>query len=58
MGGGLAVLGAVPMQRRIAAELDLAPFEVRDLAGAQTVAVGNEDQGTWPTCQSWARGPF
>jgi len=32
------------MQRGVAAELDLRPLEVGDLAGAQAVAVGDEDQ--------------
>jgi hypothetical protein len=32
------------VERRITSGLDLRPFQVGDLAGAQAVPVGNEDQ--------------
>ena len=37
----LAVLGAAHVQRGGAAELDLAPFEIDDFAGAQAVTIGD-----------------
>jgi hypothetical protein len=44
MRGGLAVLGAADVQRGGAAEFHLRPLKVRDLAGAETVAVRDEDE--------------
>jgi hypothetical protein len=40
----LSILRSPNMQAGGAAELDLRPFEVSDLAGAQAVAVGDEDE--------------
>jgi hypothetical protein len=42
--GGVAVLGAADVQRGGAPELDLTPFQIDNLRGAETMAIGNEDQ--------------
>jgi hypothetical protein len=39
-----AVLGAADVERGIAAEFNLAPFQIRNLAGAETVAISDEDE--------------
>ena len=44
MRGRLAVLDPAHMQRGIAAEFDLRPFQVANLDGSQPVAIGNQDQ--------------
>jgi len=40
----LPVLGPADMQSRVAAELDLRPFQIANLACPQSVPIGNEDQ--------------
>jgi hypothetical protein len=52
----LAVLGAADVQRGIAAQLDLAPFEIGDLAGARAVAIIDQDRGRVPIAVAAAAG--
>ena len=56
MSARLAVLGAADVQDRVAAQLDLQPLEISDLAGAQAVPIANQDHGGIPTPVAAAAG--